>query len=259
MQFRPVPTLAVVVLVVLAGYTGFRLLAPKADAAPPAPPPTPVSAAVAKTSDVPIYLRGIGTIQALNAVEIHPQVGGVLTQVPVKEGQDVKRGDILALIDPRPLKAALDKAAAQRVQDQAQLQNANADQQRYATLARSEFASRQQLETQQSSVARLQGVVEADDAAIAEAQINLDYATVRSPLDGRVSLRRVDPGNLIQANATGPGIVSVTQVRPISLVFTLPETDILRVRTAMQKGALKVPGRPVQQRRGAQQRHPADH
>jgi len=125
-----------------------------------------VTTATSQTSDVPVYLRGIGTVQALNAVKVHPQVGGVLLDVPVREGQDVNKGDTLAVIDPRPSKAALDKAQAQRQEDQAQLDNAQADLNRYSSLARSDFASRQQVETQHSTVARYHGVIAADDAAI---------------------------------------------------------------------------------------------
>ena len=238
---KPTPLIATAVIVVAVGYAGWHYGGHKqADAAAPAPPPVPVSTGEAKLGDVPVYLRGIGTVQAMNAIEIHPQVGGVLTDMPVKEGQDVKKGDVVAVIDPRPLKAALDRAIAQRVQDVSQLQNAQADQQRYATLASRDFASRQQLDTQVSTVARLQGVVAADEAAIEEANIELGYAVVHAPIDGRVSLRRVDPGNLIQANASGLGIISIQQVHPISVIFTLPEGDLPRVRDAMAKGPLTV-------------------
>ena len=123
---------------------------------------------------------------------------------------------------------------------QAQLANAQADLQRYAALARNEFASRQQLETQQAAVARLQGVLQADDAAIEEAEINLGYCVLRAPMDGRVGLRRVDPGNLIQANSTGQGILSVVQDQPIAVVFTLPDSELPRVRQAMARGPVPV-------------------
>ena len=135
---------------------------------------------------------------------------------------------MLAVIDPRPYKAALDKAQAQLTQDQAQLENAKLDQQRYATLANKEFASRQQLDTQVATVNRLPGVVQADQAAIEEAEINLSYCVLKSPLDGRIGLRRVDPGNLVQANSTGPGILSVVQDQPISVLFTRPTASCRR-------------------------------
>jgi len=229
------------VLLAGGGYGAWRAFAARGGQEQAAQPPAvPVTTAASKAGDVPVYLRGIGTVQALNSVEVHPQVGGVLLDVPVREGQDVKQGDTLAVIDPRPYKAALDKAQAQRQQDQAQFENAQADFKRYSSLARSDFASRQQVETQQSSVGRLQGVLAADDAAIEEAQLNLGFCVLHAPMDGRVGLRRVDPGNLIQANSTGPGILSVVQVHPIAVIFTLPEGDLPRVRDAASRSTLTV-------------------
>jgi multidrug efflux system membrane fusion protein len=235
-------TLALVaVLLVGGGYVGWRQFgAHKDQGQAPQTPPVPVTVAISKTADVPVYLRGIGAVQALNSVEVHPQVGGVLLDVPVREGQDVKKGDTLAVIDPRPYKAALDKAQAQLQQDQAQLENAKTDLSRYSSLARSDFASRQQVDTQQSSVARFQGVIAADQAAIEDAQLNLGFCVLHASMDGRVGLRRVDPGNLIQANGTGPGILSVVQIRPIAVVFTLPEGNLPQVREASSHGALAV-------------------
>ena len=229
------------VLLVGGGYGGWRAFGGQGKPEQPAQPPSvPVTTAESKIADVPIYLRGIGTVQALNAVEVHPQVGGVLIDVPVREGQDVKQGDTLAVIDPRPYKAALDKAQAQLQQDQAQLENAQADLKRYSSLVRSDFASRQQVDTQQATVSRFQGVIAADNAAIEDAQLNLGFCVLHAPLDGRVGLRRVDPGNLIQANSSGPGILLVVQVRPIAVVFTLPEGDLPRVRQASAQGTLPV-------------------
>ena len=229
------------VLLIGGGYGGWRVLSGQAKQDQPAqPPPVPVTTAESKAADVPVYLRGIGTVQALNAVEVHPQVGGVLIDVPVREGQDVKQGDTLAVIDPRPYKAALDKAQAQLQQDQAQLENAQADFKRYSSLVRNDFASRQQVDTQQSTVSRLQGVIAADNAAIEDARLNLGFCVLRAPMDGRVGLRRVDPGNLIQANSSGAGILLVAQVHPIAVVFTLPEGDLPRVRQASARGALPV-------------------
>ncbi len=239
MKFPYALALAAVVLAG-GGYTAWREFGAHKDQGPPPPPAVPVTTATSKMGDVPVYLRGIGTVQAQNSVEVHFQVGGVLLDVSVREGQDVKKGDTLAVIDPRPYKAALDKAQAQLQQDQAQLENAKADLTRYTSLARSDFASRQQVETQQSSVARFQGVIAADQAAIEDATLNLGYCVLHAPMDGRVGLRRVDPGNLIQANSTGAGILSVAQVRPISLVFTLPESDLPRVRDAGAQGPLTV-------------------
>lgn len=234
-------TTGVIAVAVLAtaGFFGWRELDRKPPPAPP-PPPVPVSAAAAKEADVPVYLRGIGTVRALNMAEVRPQVGGILLAVPVNEGDRVKKGDVLAVVDPRPFQADLDKARAQRIQDQAQLDNARTDLGRYSSLAKGEFASRQQVDTQRSSVDRLAGVVQGDDATVETAQINLGYTVVRAPLDGQVGLRRVDAGNLVQANGTGPGIFSVVQVQPISVVFTLPAAGLPQIRAAMARGPVPV-------------------
>ena len=223
-------------VLIAGGYGAWHFTLPKHEDAPP-PPPVPVAAMQAKQADVAVYLRGIGTVTALNQVDVRPQVGGGLESVPVKEGDLVKKGDVIAVIDPRPFKAALDKAQAQLVQDQAQLTNAQADLQRYAALVQRDFASRQQYDTQVSTVARLQGVVASDQASIEEAEINLTYCVLKSPIDGRIGLRRVDPGNLVQAN-NATAIISVVQEQPISVIFTLPESDVPALRAAMAKGAL---------------------
>jgi len=209
-------------------------------AGPAAPPPAvPVTTAPVKTEDVPVYLRGIGTVQAFNTVEIKAQVNGVLVSLPVKEGQEVKPGDVVALIDQRPYKAALDQATAQRAEDVAQLQSAKLDLARYQDLAKKGFAPVQQVDDQQAQVNKLTAAVEADTAAIETAQINLDYCVIRSPISGRVSIYQTDVGNLIEV-ATQTGIVSITQDKPIAAVFTLPEADLPRIQDAMAKGTLPV-------------------
>ncbi len=220
-----------------AGYAAWQFTRP-AKQTVQAPVPVPVSVAESKQDTLPIYLTAIGNVRALNSIDIHPQVGGVLLDVSVKEGDMVKKGQALAVIDPRPFKAALDKAQAQLTQDQAQLQNAQTDQKRYSALAQRDFASRQQVDTQNSTVNRFQGVVAADQASIDEAKINLGYSVIQAPIDGKVGLRRVDPGNVVQANSTGAGIFSVVQEQPISVIFSLAETDLPTVRDAMRKGEL---------------------
>lgn len=197
----------------------------------------PVSVATSRQDSVPIYLTAIGNVRSLNSIDIHPQVGGVLINVAVKEGDMVQKGQVLAVIDPRPFKAALDKAQAQLTQDQAQLQNAQTDQQRYTQLAKSDFASRQQVDTQNSTVNRYKGVVAADQASIEEAQINLSYSIVKAPIAGKVGLRRVDPGNVVQAGGATT-IFSVVQEQPISVIYSLAETDLPTVRDAMKIGEL---------------------
>lgn len=208
-------------------------------AGPVASPAVPVTVAQVKTSDVPVYLRGIGTVQALNTVEIKAQVNGVLVSLPVKEGQEVKPGNVVALIDQRPYKAALDQATAQRAEDLAQLQSAKLDLARYQDLAKKGFAPVQQVDDQQAQVNKLTAAVQADTAAIEAAQINLDYCVIRAPISGRVSIYQTDVGNLIEVSSQ-TGIVSITQDRPIAAVFTLPESDLPRIQDAMAKGTLPV-------------------
>ncbi len=241
---RPALIAAIVVLLG-AGAAGLHLAgagnqARAADSQPPPPPPVPVTMASAKTEDVPVYLRGIGTVQAFYAVEVKAQVNGVLLDVPVREGQEVKKGAVLAVIDPRPYKAALDRATATRQQDQAQLENAQIDLKRYASLARTDFASRQQVDTQQATVSKLQAAVAGDTAAIETASLNLSFCYIAAPINGRVSLRRVDPGNLVELASQATGIVSITQDHPISVVFTLPEQELPQVQEAMTHGPLTV-------------------
>jgi membrane fusion protein, multidrug efflux system len=210
-----------------------------AQTAPPPAPSVPVTAAPAKVQDVPVDLRGLGTVQAFNTVEIKAQVSGMLTAIPVQEGQEVHKGDVVATIDPRPFQASLDQATAQRAEDAAQLQSAQLDLQRFQQLAKSQFAPVQQVDDQQATVNKLVATIQADTAAIETAQINLDYCTMRAPVDGRVSFHQTDVGNIIQV-ASQTGIVSITQDKPISVVFTLPEAQLPRIQQAMAQGALPV-------------------
>jgi len=233
--------ITIIFAVILAVSTAWWLhghAAVHAQAAPPQPA-VPVSAVPAKVADVPIDLRGLGTVQAFNTVEIKAQVNGTLIAIPVQEGQEVHQGDIVAVIDPRPFRAALDQATAQRAEDQAQLQSAQLDLARFQHLAKNQFAPVQQVDDQQATVNKLQAAIQADTAMIETAQINLGYCTIHAPINGRVSFRQTDVGNLIEtANETG--IVSITQDKPISIIFTLPEADLPRVQQAMAKGQLPV-------------------
>ena len=203
--------------------------------------PTAVPAGVAKAvrQDVPIYVTGVGTVEAYQSVLIRARVDGTLVRVPVTEGQDVKQGDLLAVIDQRPYQAALDQANAKKAQDAALLANARRDLARYQSLSTQDFASRQQVDTQQALVNQYVAIVAGDDAAIEAAQLNLAYCFITSPVDGRVGLRLVDPGNLIHATDT-TGIITVTQIHPISATFTLPQQELPRVQTDMRKGNLPV-------------------
>jgi multidrug efflux system membrane fusion protein len=213
-------------------------VAAKPDSRPQAPP-VPVTVAAVTRQDVPLLLEGIGTVQPLNIVTIRSRVDGELQKVLFTEGQEVKTGDPLAQIDPRPFKAALDQAIARKAQDEAQLANAQSDLERYETLARKDFSSRQQSDTQKSQVAQFQALIQADQASIDNARVQLDYASIRSPIDGRAGFRLVDQGNIVHA-ADATGIVVVTQTHPINVVFTLPESEVHGVAEAMAQGPLKV-------------------
>jgi membrane fusion protein, multidrug efflux system len=204
-----------------------------------AEPRIPVSAAPTLVRDVPIYLRGLGTVQAFNTVEIKAEVNGTLVAVPVGEGQEVRVGQIVAEIDPRPYKAALDQATAQRAEDEAQLHSAALDLARYQTLETHSFASVQQVDDQQATVNRLLAAVQADDAAIEAARINLGFCTIRAPITGRVGFYQTDVGNLIEASAQTP-IISITQDKPISVIFTLPEAQLPAIEEAVAKAPLTV-------------------
>ncbi len=204
-----------------------------------APAQVPVSAEPAKTGDVPVFLVGLGTVQALNTVLIKSQVNGTLIALPVKEGQEVHQGDVVAQIDPRPYQAALDQAVAQRDGDQAQLVSAQQDLARYQALARKSFAPVQQVDDQRATVNKLTAAVEADSAAIETARLNLSFCTIRAPVNGRIGFYQTDVGNLIEVT-TQTGILTIMQDMPITAVFTLPEADLPRVQAAMAKGTLPV-------------------
>jgi multidrug efflux system membrane fusion protein len=201
--------------------------------------PVPVLVAAAAKADVPVYLDGVGTTKALNTVTVRSQVDGKLIEVDFKEGQDVKRGDVLARIDPTTFKAALDQAVAKKAQDQALLANAKNDLARYEQLAATNAINRQQADTQKSLVAQYSAQVDADQGAIENTQAMLAYTTIRAPLDGRTGIRQVDEGNIIHASDT-TGIVVLTQLKPISVFFNLPQQDISQINTAFAKGPLSV-------------------
>jgi multidrug efflux system membrane fusion protein len=211
-----------------------------ADAQSPAQgPAVPVTVTNAVRRDVPIWLRALGTVQANYAVQLRPRVDGTLTQVPVKEGQDVKKGDLLAVIDPRPYQAALDAALAKKQQDQAQLSNAQADLARYSSLVRQDFASRQQLETQQAMVKQFSAAILGDEAQIEAAQLNVSFSYITAPFDGRIGLRNVDPGNIVHSAEAAP-IISMTQIQPISVTFTVPQDNLPSIMRAMEQRSLDV-------------------
>jgi len=206
---------------------------PVAESAPPA------TVAVVTQDDIPITVSGIGTVQALNTVTVRTRVDGQLLRVLFAEGQLVRKGDLLAEIDPRPFQAALNQAKAKLAQDQAALDNAKTILARDSDLAAKQFVSQQALDTQRSTVQQLQAVVAQDQAAIANAETQLSYTSITSPIDGLTGIRLVDPGNIVHA-ADATGIVVVTQIQPVTVISTLPEQQLARVRGALKTGPVKV-------------------
>ena len=203
------------------------------------PAPAPVDIAAASRADVPVYLEGLGTVQAFNTVTMKTRVDGQIQKVSFVEGQHVKAGDLLVQIDPRPYQAAYDQVVAKKAQDEAQLANAKLDLERYAALLKTSAAPRQQADTQRALVAQLEATVRADQGAIDAAKVQLDYTSIASPIDGVTGIRLVDQGNIVHATDTN-GIVVVTELQPISVVFSLPEDNLQSVAQAMAQGPVEV-------------------
>ena len=206
---------------------------------PKSPPPAPVSVAQARRADYPLYLMGLGQVQAYNTVTVRTRVDGQVVKIGFAEGQMVNAGDLIAQIDPRPYQAALDQAKAKKNQDEANLANAKLDLQRYATLAKQSFATQQQLDTQSAMVSQLIAQIAADAAAIDAAAVQLDYTKIRAPIAGRTGFRLVDEGNIVAA-AQQTGIVTIAQLQPIALVFTAPQDEVTGIDAALAAGAPEV-------------------
>ena len=198
-----------------------------------------VDAAQVTRQNVPVYLDGLGTIQGFYTVRVTARVDGELTKVAFTEGQQVKRGQLLARIDPRPFQAALDQARATLAKDEAQLADARKDLARYVILEPKRLASQQTVDTQRALVAQVKAQTEADNAAIENAATQLSYTRITAPIEGRTGIRLVDPGNIVHATDTG-GIVVLTQLQPITAIFTLPEDTLGAVADAMSKGPVSV-------------------
>jgi len=201
--------------------------------------PIPVVVAPAARLDVPIYLDGLGTVQAFYTVTIHTMVDGPLVAVGFKEGQDVRKGEVLAQVDPRTYQAALDQVTAKKAQDEALLANARVDLARYQKLVATNYTTAQQADTQKSLVAQLEAQVRQDQAQIDTARTQLSYCTIVSPIDGRTGIRQVDPGNIVHA-VDVTGLVVITQLQPISVLFTLPQQTLTAVANAMHQGSATV-------------------
>ncbi len=242
MKSRTIRWVLLVLGLALAGYFGWqrfhgRQLAENAQNSARQPAPVRVTAAPVEKTDFPVYLTGLGTVQGFNTVQVRTRVDGQIDKIAFQEGQLVKQGELLAEIDPRPFQAALDQAKAKKAQDEANLANANLDLQRYTKLG--EFATRQQTDTQRSTVAQLTAQIAADDATIANAQTQLDYTQVKAPISGVAGLRQVDIGNIVNAS-TQTGIVTIAQIEPIAVIFTAPEEQLPYINEAQAVSPLKV-------------------
>jgi membrane fusion protein, multidrug efflux system len=229
------------VILALAGLITWRTVTAKREAAAAAAKKqhamanqaVPVQVSPVRQETVPIYLTGLGTITPYYSVKIIPRVTGELTNVYFREGQDVRKGAELMTIDPRPYQATLDQAKGQLARDQAQLQNNQAEYNRYKALYDQGVVSREQADAMQSNLGQFVGAIKADQASIEAAQLNVTYCHIKSPIDGKVGLRLVDPGNLVTANTTQTLVVN--QFRPIAVYFTLPEDQLQRVLTKLRQ------------------------
>jgi membrane fusion protein, multidrug efflux system len=207
--------------------------------APAAPPPVGVVAATVKSGNVPIYLRGVGTVIAYNNVLIRSMITGPLVKISFDQGQQVKKGDVLAVIDPRPYQAELDQAIANRNRDQAHLENAKIDLNRYTELAKQQSIATQLADSQKAIVDQIVAMIQADEAIIESARVNLGYTNLTSPIDGVTGIRQIDIGNIIHPTDVN-GLVDVTQIEPISLIFTLPEANFVPIQELLSHGPVTV-------------------
>jgi membrane fusion protein, multidrug efflux system len=199
----------------------------------------PVVAATARSGSMGVYLAGLGTVTPLNTVTIHSRVDGELVDVMFKEGQMVHQGDLLARIDPRPFEVQLTQANGQKAKDEAALKNGQLDLTRYQDLIQRGIIPRQQVDTQVATVTQAEGAVQSDQGQIDSAKLNLVYSRIIAPISGRVGLRLIDPGNIVHASDAG-GLVVITQIDPIAVIYTLPQDDLARVQRAMKDGKVTV-------------------
>src|SRR6202048_2674004 len=222
----------------LSGWLNSGIGAPRA-VAQTAGPLIPVTAGTVGAEDVPVFLHGIGTAQAYNMVSIKSRADGQIVKLDFKEGQEVKEGDLLLQIDPRPYQAALAQAEATKQKDEAQLAGAQADLERYAQLVPSGHQTRQSYDQQKALVAQLQASIKGDEARLQTAKLNLAYTDIRSPIDGRLGARLVDKGNLVRAT-DNTVLVSISEVKPIFVSFTLPQETLEDIREHHKQGPLTV-------------------
>ena len=227
---------AVAISALLAGCGSKQTKSARAGGPPPA---VPVGVATVKQGNFNVYLNGLGSVEAFYTVSLKTRIDGQIMQVNFREGQEVKAGDLLIVIDPRPYQVALDQAKANLVKDQAQLTNAKAQYDRNKVLYEQGVIAKQDLDTMEASFGTYEGTIEADKAAIKNAELNLTYCYIKSPIDGRVGLRQVDPGNYVTA-AGGTAMLTITQLHPIAVLFTLPEDQLQQVMDHMRQGTLEV-------------------
>ena len=199
------------------------------------PAPIPVTVARVQKADFPVYLNGLGTVQPFRTVTVRSRVDGQIIKVAFKQGRMVNEGDTLVEIDPRPYQAALDQALSKKAQDEANLKNARLNLDRSLSLAKKDYATQQQVDTQQAMVDQLTAQVQGDQAAIDNAQTQLSYTIIKSPLSGRAGFRLVDPGNIVH-DSDQNGIVTIVQLQPISVVFTAPEENVPLINKALEEG-----------------------
>jgi membrane fusion protein, multidrug efflux system len=225
-------------LAICAALTGCSSKGKSAKASGP-PPAVPVGVAAVKQGDFNVYLTGLGSVEAFYTVSLKTRIDGQIMQVNFNEGQDVKKGDLLIVIDPRPYQVALEQAKANLQKDEAQLTNAKAQYERNKVLYEQGVIAKQDLDTLQASFGTYEGTIASDKAAISNAELNLTYCYIKSPIDGRIGLRQVDPGNYVTA-AGGTAMVVITQLHPIAVIFTLPQEQLQTVRERMRQGPLEV-------------------
>lgn len=231
--------LACLLLVGAAVFWRFNAISHAKTESSEQPPAIPVTADIAGQQDVPVFVEGLGTVQAFNRVNVTTRVSGQITEVFFREGQDVKAGDRLFQIDPRPYQAILEQAQATKEKDEAQLQSAQLDLQRYGELLPQGFQTRQSYDQQKATVGQLQATLKADQAQIDSAQLNIGYCLIRSPIDGRTGQRMVDAGNYVQIGQTN-ALVTITQIRPIFVSFSVPATNLDEIRKNQAQEPLKV-------------------
>ena len=199
------------------------------------PAPIPVTVVLVKKADFPVYLNGLGTVQPFRTVTVRSRVDGQIIKVAFKQGRMVKEGDTLVEIDPRPYQASLDQALSKKAQDEANLKNARLNLERSLSLAKKDYATQQQVDAQQAMVDQLTAQIQGDQAAIDNAQTQLSYTIIKSPLSGRAGFRLVDPGNIVH-DSDQNGIVTIVQLQPISVVFTAPEENVPLINKALEAG-----------------------